>query len=166
MTISLSGSTIPPGLVAIVSDFLINLPPLIPLTTGSLVSPHLNSPSDHPSSTPASSSLSQQSMLELPPCQNLSLLDSRGPHPKSTPCPWAPLLSFLQLYIFTECSKALQSFPPVCSLLHPLLPLDQTLHNRSSVTSLHRLQQSCPLLCSSSKSQYSKIHAPQDCRGD
>lgn len=41
-----------PGLVAIVSDFPVNLPPLIPVTTGSLVSPHLSTalrpPIQHP----------------------------------------------------------------------------------------------------------------------
>ena len=71
-----------------------------------------------------------------------------------------PLLELPSLFpptllsIFTECSKPLHSSPPVCFLLHLLLPLDQTLHNRLSITSLHCLQHLGPvlLLCSSSKS--------------
>lgn len=80
----------------------------------------------------------------------------------TTPCPSAPSLSFFPIY-----SPSSQNAPNPCSLfsqsvhtslLHLLPSLDQTLHDRPSIISLHHLHLlgSVLGLCSSSKSPVSQ----------
>lgn len=95
-------------------------------------------------------------MLELPPCQNLSLLDSRGPHPMTTPVLELPcsLSSNFTLHLHRVRQALALFYPSLFSASSPPSSRpdspDQTLHNRLSITSLHRLQLLGPVLLLSS----------------